>query len=390
MSLLTLLPGLIGTLRSGGGNGALGAAASGANSSLGKGVWDAKSSAQSSLVEYTKDLSVDFVTLLDDELVHQPYIGDVLQNALSIATAYYLRAAAVDTTIGGVKVKDRLNKINPNRGGSMSGVAKSGFKILSKEELGDGLPNYLSLEDASQDGSLTAKKPLVAVTGAGIGKGSRYGDTIRNYDSILVGKNIEVTIKENGQEATLPVNVRLSVLGASSNEIVDILGLASQDNSQQERKFRFNAGQLKGFRDMVMCDDLIKLHTKTLMKEKSGFYAQTLARRASNRMAALASGEVSVAAASNIVIISDVTQARLEARLGGKLDRAQVREDVFATTGTMILIVVNTKWENVTLYTKSLANSSTVSLRNIKMLAKDGGDGILESLQKMIAGKGPL
>jgi len=363
----------------------------GAGGTLGAGVWDAKSSANSSLVEYTKDLNVEFVTLLDDELAHQPYLGDILQNGLSLATAYYLRAAAVDTTIGGVKVKDRLNKINPNRSGSMAGVAGAGFKLISKEDIHDGLPNYLSMEDANQSAAVAGKAPMAPkALVSGAGAGSRYGEAIRSYDSMLVGKNIEVTIKENGQEATLPVNVRLSVLGADSQEIVDILGLASQQNSEKERRFRFKSGQLSALRDMIMCDDLIKLHTKTLMKEKSGFYASTLARRAKNRMAALSSGEVSVAAASNLVIISDVTAARLEARLGGKLDRHQDSEEVFATTGTMLLFVVNTKWENVTMYTKSMANSSTVSLRNIKMMNKDGGDGILESLQKMLAGKGPI
>ena len=377
MSLLTLLPALVTSMKDKGGP-------------LAAGAWDAKASANSSLVEYSKDLTAEFVTLLDDELVHQPYLGDVLQNALSIATAYYLRAASVDTTVGGVKVKDRLNKINPNRGGSLGGVGKAGIALFSKEELHDGLPNYLSLEDNNQSKELAGKPTAVKPALVGAGPGSRYAETIRNYDSILVGKNIEVLIQEGNNSATLPVNVRLSVLGASSTEIVDILGLASQNNSEQERKVRFKSGQLKAIRDMIMCDDLIKLHTKTLMKERSGFYAQTLARRAANRLAALSSGEMTVAAASNIVIISDVTAARLEARLGGKLERVQVREEVFATTGTMLLFVVNTKWENVTMYTKSLANSSTVNMRNIKMMNKDGGDGILESLQKMLAGKGPI
>lgn len=373
MSLLTLLPLVLGKLK-GAGN------VPGAST-----VWDAKSSAQGSLVEYTKDLRVEFVTLLDEELAHQPYIGDVLQNSLSICTSYYLRAAAVATTVSGVRVMDRLNKINPNRSGSAMGIAKAGFAALSKEELGDGLPNYVSMEALGKPASNT-DKPM-AYSGV---RGDKPSDAVRAYDSMLVGKTIEVTIKENGQEAIMPVNVKLAVLGAPSAEIVDILGLASQNNSQKERKYRFNSGQLKGIRDMIMCDDLISLHKKTLMKETSGFYAMTLTRRAQNRMAAIASGEATVAAASNIIIISDTTQTRLEARLGGKLSNFSVREDVFNTTGTMLLFVVNTKWDNVTLYTKSIPAANSISLRNIKMMNKDNGDGILESLQKMIAGKGPI
>lgn len=375
MSLLTLLPLVLGKLK--------GAAdVPGASS-----VWDAKSSAQGSLVEYTKDLRVEFVTLLDEELAHQPYIGDVLQNALSICTSYYLRAAAVATTVSGVRVMDRLNKINPNRSGSAMGIAKAGFNALSKEGLADGLPDYISMEAMGKPVSTTEKVGYSGYSGV---KGDKPADAVRAYDSMLVGKTIEVTIKENGQEAVMPVNVKLAVLGAPSAEIVDILGLASQNNSQKERKYRFNAGQLKGIRDMIMCDDLISLHKKTLMKETSGFYAMTLTRRAQNRMAAIASGEATVAAASNIIIISDATQTRLESRLGGKLSNFSVREDVFNTTGTMLLFVVNTKWDNVTLYTKSIPASNQISLRNIKMMNKDNGDGILESLQKMIAGKGPI
>lgn len=356
---------------------------------ISRAITDSLTSANSSLVEHARDLNVEFVTLLDDELAFQPFIGDVLQNALSIASAYYLRAAAVDTTIAGVRVKDRLNKINPNRGGTYGNVIGTAASMLSLESVHDGLPNFLSLEATPGTGvALAGKKP--SVEARGVSAGNRYAETIRAQDSMLVGKNIEVTITENGQTATLPVNVRLSVLGAPSSEIVDILGLASTQNSEKERKYRFNRGQLRAIGDMLLCDDLIKQHRKTLMKEKSGFYAQTLARREKNRLAALASGEVSVAAASNIVIISEGTAIRLESALGGPLSRPNVREDVFATTGTMLLFVVSPKWENVTLYTKSVANASTVPLRTIKLLNKDGGDGILESLQKMLAGKGPL
>lgn len=384
MSLLTVLPTILSGMRD-----EAGGIINKNGSKWKNGMKDSLASANSSLVEYSKDLAAEFVTLLDEDLAYQPYIGDILQNALSITTAYYLRAAAVDTTVSGVKVKDRLNKINPNRAGNSS-------SFISTESLYDGLPNYLSLEayDVSKKSDPDAKdaqlkgKPMTAIQG--VSAGSRYAEAVRSYDSMLVGKNIEVTITENKDSFTLPVNVRLSVLGAPSQEIVDILGLASQGNSQKERTYRFKRGQLSFFGDMLFCNDLIAQHTKTLMKEKSGFYAQTLERRRKNRLAAMSSGEMTVAAASNIVIISETTALRLEAQLGGKLDRQQVREDVFSTTGTMVLFVVNTKWENVTMYTKSLANSSTVSLRNIKMLNKDGGDGILESLQKMIAGKGPL
>lgn len=340
---------------------------------------DASRQANSSLVEFTRDMRAEFVTLLDQELDHQPYIGDILQNALSLCSAYYLQAAAIQTSVSGVKITQRLNKINPNRGGSVGGTVKA----LSMETYHHDLPNYLSLEDNSQ--SVSVVKP--GKPNAYAGANARYGDGIRAYDSMLVGKNLEVTISENGQNVVVPVNVRLTCLGAGGDEIVDVLGLASSQNTDKERRYRWSIGQLQFIRDMVMCDDLINLHRKTLLTEKSGFYNATLERRRQNRLAAIASGEASAAAASNIIIISGNTARKLEAKLGGKLSNQAVREEIFATTSTMLLFVVDTKWEQVTLYTKSLGLPTELSIRNLKVANKDGGEGILEAMQKLMMGK---
>lgn len=342
----------------------------------GKGVLAANAK-ETSLVEYTRDTRAEFVTLLEDSLSPLPYIDVILQNSLSLCTAYYLQAVAVDTTVSGVKVVERLNKINPNRYGTVGKVISASLEGLDDADAE--LPNYLSMEAA---GNPTAK-----VEGYGGVAGGKLGDTIKAYDSMLVGKNIEVAVIENGQKAIIPVNVSLHILGGPGNEISDILALASGDVASKVYKYRFPRTTLAGIREMLLCDNQVNLHRKTLLKEKSGFYAATLKRRAENKLAALASGEVSLAAASSLIIISKETQLKVEAALGGKLDNARIREIIFQTTSSMILAVIDTKWEEVTMYVKSQDLPYEAPVSRLKQLNKDGGEGILDAMQKLLAGK---
>lgn len=341
----------------------------------GKGVLAANAK-ETSLVEYTRGTRAEFVTLLEDSLSALPHIDVILQNSLSLCTAYYLQAAAVDTTVSGVRVVDRLNKINPNRYGSVGKVISATMEGIDDDAE---LPNYLSMEAAGT--------PAAKVEGYGGVVGGKLGDTIKAYDSMIVGKNVEVSIIENGQKAVIPVTVRLNVLGASGNEITDILALASGDVASKVYNYRFRPGTLAAIREMLLCDNQVNLHRKTLLKEKSGFYAATLKRRAENKLAALASGEVSLAAASSIIIISKETQLKVEAALGGKLDNDRIREIIFQTTSSMILIVVDTKWEEITMYVKSQDLPYEAPVSRLKQLNKDGGEGILDAMQKLLAGK---
>lgn len=327
-----------------------------------------------SLVEYTKDLRAVFTLLLDETLEQHTYLGDILHNALNISSAYYLQAINVDNKINGVRITDRLNKVNPNRSGHSLGNAAM-LAISAEDYDSMTLPDYRQLKKTYS---------MEAISGMD----NKYGETVRAYESMLIGKNLAVELSENGDSATALVNVRLDILGAPPSEIADIFSLSSLENTSKQRKYRFRAGQLKYIRDMWLCEDLIVKHRQTLLKEKSGFYAATLERRKKNALQAIQSGQVSVANASSIIVVSNTTADKLEAELGGKLSDQATRERMFQSTSAMLLLVVNTKWERVTMYTKSLRLPTDVSIRNIVSAnKKDNGEGILEALQKLMMGK---
>lgn len=69
-----------------------------------------------SLTEISKSARVEPFTIISSDLmVGQDYMHDVLDSVLSVFSAYYLQAIALDTEIEGVKVGKYLDKFSPSR-----------------------------------------------------------------------------------------------------------------------------------------------------------------------------------------------------------------------------------------------------------------------------------
>lgn len=69
-----------------------------------------------SLTELSKPARVEPFTIISSDLmVGQEYMPDVLDTVLSVFSAYYLQAIALDTEVNGIKVAKYLDKFSPSR-----------------------------------------------------------------------------------------------------------------------------------------------------------------------------------------------------------------------------------------------------------------------------------
>lgn len=75
----------------------------------------AQNATTQSLVEATKTMRVEPLCVIDHTLQSSPGLEPLVQNLLNIFSAYYLQAAARDSTIGSVSVFRRLDRLNPKR-----------------------------------------------------------------------------------------------------------------------------------------------------------------------------------------------------------------------------------------------------------------------------------
>lgn len=345
-----------------------------------------KSATSDSLVSYTSNLRMEPLVLVDTTLQDQ----EVVSNALSVLTntfsGYVLQAFTVSATIGKINVQRHLDKLNPNRSISDSLIGTLSDAI-STESYKHRLPNYSKPTSAYHLGLEAAEVCDTIDTIKHVSKDAI--STLYDIPSLSVGKTLEVTLVKDGESLTFPIQVRLAPVGISPVVFKTTFGIGGFKNSPSERFHRWRDGELTFIGDLIWCNDLIDQHRETLRVDKSGFYKQVLASRRNNRIAAIFSGQPSVASASNIAIISASTAKAVEVECGGELKSAKIRDGIFKTSSLMLLCVLDTEWERVTIYHRGIALPSELSFRDLKPMAKNSGPDIGEILKAYTAAKAP-
>lgn len=369
-----------------------------------------------SLIEYTKQTRVEPLTLIEKRAVFLPFMHDVMQTLNSLFTAYYLQAVAMSVNVGRIETRRLLDKLNPNRD-VLDNVIDSPFvgkalesrdNLLDLEAYRHRLPRLgksdfegyalgrVSVETREDilKGDYQANVSLEA-KGDDKDKGSSRGfgrDTIKvsqETANLSVGKLVEVTIEDDGKKAVIPVQIRLVANAIDTEALTHILAIGNQRNSGKDRWHQWRAGQIEFVRDIILCQDLIKQHRANLVKDKTGVYSDTMKRRNRNGLSAIASGNPSVATASSMVVMTAESAKKLERQLGGKLSRFKVRESMFEKTYTMILVVVDPEWEQVTFYHRSIEQATELSVKELKSANKSTGPDVSEILKAYQLGNSP-
>ncbi|SAK83831.1 hypothetical protein AWB81_04242 [Caballeronia arationis] len=197
---------------------------------------------------------------------------------------------------------------------------------------------------------------------------------IKENSNLSVGKMLEVNLTHNGTTYTVPVSIRLIANTIPTAKLVHILSLADEETSSKERYHGWKSGRLAFWKDLVFCRDLIDAHRKNLMANGDALYMNILAKEKKNTLAALYSGNPSVAAASNMVVTSTNAVSELELSLGGQFDHFATRQKVFEKTSLMIVAVIDKEWSRVRFYHRGLPEATDVSFRDLKSASKSGPD----------------
>jgi hypothetical protein len=351
-----------------------------------------RSAKSDSLIEYTKPARVEPIVLMDQKVVGLPYTSDIMHSLTSLFSGYYLQAVALSVNVGRVDVIKLLDKLNPKRSpldsalSNTNNISKIVGSLESAQNYDFKLPipgQSFSLESFGFEAKGSGDAP-------GLAKDADKTDKLLSeMTNLSVGKMLEVEVESDGSRAVFPISVRLIVTGIGPKELVHTLGQGSKNTSVKERYHLWRSGQLEFMRDLVMCQDLIDSHKKTLLTDSSGIYEEIRKRRRGNKLSAIFSGEPSVATASNIVVMSQNTAKELEREVGGRLKDFRTRDKIFKETYTMILVVVDPDWEHVTFYHRSIDLPTELSVKELKASNKNNGPDVAEILKAYQVGSSP-
>lgn len=323
----------------------------------------------SSLVDIARPARVEPIVLVDKVLVNQPYMVDVMKYATSTVAGYYLQAVNMLLGVGRIDTLKVFDALNPNRalGPGIGGA------LVSKEAYALGLP---ALESFNQKipANLIARASNESDSPTGNGMSADVSNArLTEIDSLSVGKLINVEVREGKDKAKIPVLIRLVPVEAPSDTLVQIMSAGGRE-SWAHRWFLVNSGQIRFWKDFVFGQDLIDEHMKALMNDKSGIYKAITDRRRNNFAKSVTTGQVSLADASNIAIVSSETLKATTNKLYGNIDDPAVRQKIFDNSYLMMLVVVNERYERVTIYHRGLDLATTYRYDELKAQEKKGNE----------------
>lgn len=351
--------------------------------------------AQNSLTDIVKLTRVQPLTILDSDVLHYEGLPDVLQSTLSIFTGYYLQALAIISNVQSAKVINTLTSINPSAANQGLDDMRYGGTRFNQESFS--LETYHARMNNDQEGSwkmtkeaykysLPRSKKQFGFESVVKGLDKEAATAVRETTNLSVGKLVNVTLSASDTDdtrASMPISIKLATNTMSSKLVEALLTQDSSETSFTERYHAWRGGQIEFLRDLVMCQDLIDNRKKLLMKDKSGVYSSVVAQASNHAMNGLMGRNPSLAAASNIVVISDATQAAIENKLGTRLSDVRTRNKMFQSGYMMILVVIEKRFDRITFYHRGVANPTSVSLRDIKVSNKGSGPDLMDVMKAL-------
>lgn len=335
-----------------------------------------------SLIDIASPARVEPIVMVDADCLNVESLGDVMQVLHSMFAGYYLQAVNMVNTVGGVSVAERLAPLNPTAG------ASSAFEEMISERR-----RVTSLEDMRFKLPGKSDQPR-QIAFEDMGKEEEYAlNTVRDASNLAVGKVFNVTLggSEGSQCVTVPVAIRLMVNTVPSRVMVDLFSNTDAfDNDLRERYHAWRSGRIEFIKDLILCNDLINKRVRSAVKDPSGILSTLQHREAGSFTNALLSGKASVAAATNLAVVSSETMAGVEAQVGGPMKNTRVREAMFDATNLMIVAVVNKQWERVSFWFRGLDTSTTLSYRDLKTAGKSDGGNVVDILKAYISGAAPM
>lgn len=314
-----------------------------------------------SLIEYSNPALVRAVTMIESRLVNHEDMDSINQMILSGFTSIYMSAISIASSSQEVRILRTLSKLNPD------------------QDTARNAPPTISLESDQTTPAIDQRNPLNNNYRADLGKplssgGVKEIDSLSKNANLAIGRTVEAKFGDN----VVNISVGLAPVIVNSETVVNYLSGAGEDISYLGRLNKFKSG-MASLSEWVFCTDLLSMHRKTLAHDASGLYKDNL-RRNRSKLSNFLTGRVSVAKASNIIVITRETANELGRVLRGDLDDFRTREKFFKDSLGMMLVIVDERRDRLVMMMRSRNETHDYSLREIKN--KGGSDSAMSDMLK--------
>lgn len=165
--------------------------------------------------------------------------------------------------------------------------------------------------------------------------------------------------------------------------------------STYQRYLQWRTGEISFWKDFVFQTDVVHNRARLLKLDTTGVLADMMQKQQASRhrtLANLADEQAGRARniANSVLVFSSETLVRAKAESGIDLTDVSTRESYFASTFAMIIVVVDSLYNQVTFYYNGIIEAATFSFDQMHMASKGGqGLDLVSVLNALSQGKSP-
>lgn len=250
--------------------------------------------------------------------------------------------------------------------------------------------------DFDEDDNLTSRSVTSHTDDPDITQTSKQGGSKTNEEQLFL---------QEGKAVAIPIMVRLLVNVVPTRTLESLLVRYKEDISFSERWFSWRAGRIRFWKDLVMCQDLVREHKRTVIDAENDVVGKIDSRVNKAIMTKTANiglkaatdrfddikniDTMSFGVASNLYVITASEATKFEYFLGGKLSDIRTRNKLFGNGYAMILVVVDPDRERVKFYINGVDGYTDLSVKEIKSMSKNKGPDIGDMLKMLQMGMSP-
>lgn len=391
-----------------------------------KSAWD--SHAPSSYIRTAAPAKVEPFVMVDESVVFLPYTRDVMGALQRVFSCNYLLAQAVQNQVGGLTIAKRIDRFSPDRSLDVASQHFLSMESVDNRPIGVGplAPESYSLSlptpgvpvGIDRFGALaeyvkgpikpttvyaceeTEKDEAVAnllseIESTESSKGNNGGLDQKSIDAVTketanlaIGQILNLKIVHEDKEATIPVQIRMRPISVSSSVVSGTFALRGNNYTIGNRLRAFRVGEID-WKDLVFQTDAIREYRKLVKADKSGFFRKSYDRANKNFIAHLLTGKSSIGSMSSIILTSTATVRDFEYKTGQRLSDFATRQAIMEDSLTMIIGVIDTDHETLTIYLDSVDDENTYLIQDLKVKGKNDSDDMSSLLNSLLEGRIP-
>jgi len=236
---------------------------------------------------------------------------------------------------------------------------------------------------------------------------SAHTDNLKNVTGEIVslsgdnhipaGKLLEITLtnpENSSANITLNLMVQLAPYVVPSQLAVHFITKDVIPNLSQ-RILQWRTGEISFWKDLIFMNDVAKHREKLLRMDPTGILSEHMETQANNRSRVL--GNIAVDAANrsrnianSVLIFGQETIRRAKAESGIDLTKDEERQNFFATSFTMMIVIVDPLYNQVTFYYNGIDEAAVFSFDQMKVKTKgDNGLDLVAVMNALGQGRSP-